>query len=264
MLNDIVETAYKTFAAYPAPENLGCSCPLCRLGESHGRLRTMAVREIPDELLWRYHFAAHAEKTQVVEVKHFLPRYLEIISHFQFEHFWTEVALDRLSLAKGEWTAEEWSLLETWARAFFAHCLLQYHDREFSPRAPYIENIVDIITMLAHGGFDIRPLLEGWGKNSSLTAVLHFKDLLLWGFNEDMSALENSFAADDQSLCATLSDWARQPDVIAHFLGECDRALAGREPILNAAHACHCGRTHLEELEAVRQKLKGWQRLQSS
>ena len=219
----------------------------------------MAVREIPDELLWRYHFAAHVEKTPVAEVKHFLPRYLEIVSRFQFEHFWTEVALDRLSLARGEWTAEEWALLESWSRAFFAHCLSQYHDRVVSPNVPYIENIVDIIIMLAHGDFDICSLLDDWGRDARLSALLHFKDLLLWGFSGDMSTLENSFAADDHGLFSLLSGWVRKPGVIAHFSTGFEAALAGNEAILATAHACHAGRTHREELRTALRKLREWQ-----
>ncbi|MDR2093142.1 MAG: hypothetical protein LBP58_07505 [Azoarcus sp.] len=264
MLEDIVETAYRTFAAYTAPEDSGCQCPLCRLGESHKRLRAMAVREIPDELLWRYHFAAHGEKTSVREIKHFLPRYLEIVSHFQFDHFWAEIALNRLSLAKDEWTLEEHALLKTWAQAFFAHCLSQYYDRDFAPDAPYIENIVDLIIMLAHGNFDLGPLLDDWSRDTRLPALLHFKDLLLWGFNKDMSALENSFAADDQPLCAMLADWVRQPGVAAHFIAACDKAIEGSEPILDMAHACHAGRAHREEIRSVRQKLRKWQHSQNS
>lgn len=264
MLHDIIETAYRTFAAYPAPESLGCQCPLCRLGESHRRLRTMSVREIPDELLWRYHLAAHAERTPVGEVKHFLPRYLEIVSHFQFQHFWTEIALDRLTFARETWTAEEQALLSTWAQAFFAQCLSQYHDRDFAPDAPYIENIVDIIIMLAHGGFDLRPLLDDWSEDRRLSALLHFKDLLLWGFNKDMSVLENSFAADDPALCCMLRDWIRQPDVMAHFIARCDQVADGNEPILDMAHECHGGRGHREELRSARLKLGDWQRLRQS
>jgi len=264
MLDDLLETAYRTFAAYPAPESLGCQCPLCRLGESQSRLKAMAVREIPDELLWRYHFSAHAEKTPVAEIKHFLPRYLEIASRFQFEHFFTEVALDRLKLANGEWTDEERALLDKWAREFFVYCLSQYHDRDWAPNAPYIENIVDIVIMLAHGNFDMQPLLDEWAKKQHLPALLHFKDLLLWGFDEDMSTLENSFAADDSALCATLAEWARRPDVMAHFIEGCDKALASSEPILETAHECHGGSTHREELVALRDKLTEWRRRQSS
>ncbi|MDR2260938.1 MAG: hypothetical protein LBE06_08455 [Azoarcus sp.] len=256
MLNDLVESAYRMFAAYPAPENLGCSCPLCKLGESQSRLKALAVRDIPDELLWHYHFTAHAEKTPVAEIKHFLPRYLEIVSRFQFEHFWTEIALSHLIFAGSAWTAEERALLETWARAFFAHCLSRYYDRELFPDAPYIENIVDIIIMLAHGAFDVLPLLDDWCKDSRLSALLHFKDLLLWGFNKDMNALENSFAEDDQALLETLSDWVWQPDVAAHFIKACDRAIAKPEPILAMANGFHAERTHLEELEIVRQRLR--------
>jgi hypothetical protein len=224
----------------------------------------MAVREIPDELLWRYHFAAHAEKTSVGEVKHFLPRYLDIVSHFQFEHFWTEVALDRLTLAKENWTVEERALLATWAQAFFAHCLSRYHDRELAPDAPYIENIVDIVIMLAHGGFDLHPLLDDWSRDWRLSALLHFKDLLLWGFSKDMNALENSFAADDQALCATLRDWVWRPDVMAHFIAKCDRVIDGDDPLLDMAHECHAGRGHREEIRSMRQKLKEWQRRRNS
>ncbi|MDR1854230.1 MAG: hypothetical protein LBR05_04915 [Azoarcus sp.] len=264
MLDDLLETAYRTFAPYPAPETLGCQCPLCRLEESQSRLRAMAVREIPDELLWRYHFIPHADKASVGEIKHFLPRYLEIVSKFQFDHFWAEVALDRLKFVNGEWTDEERALLDDWARAFFSCCLSRYYDHDVAPTAPHIENIVDIVIMLAHGNFDLSPLLEVWVEDSGLPALLHYKDLLLWGFSGDMSVLENSFAADDEGLCASLGGWARRPEVVAHFIARCDWALGGGDPLLDAVHECHGGVTHRAELETLRNKLVEWQRLQSS
>jgi hypothetical protein len=259
MLDKIIETAYRIFAAYPVPQTLEASLPPG--DESPARLRVLDVREISDELLWRYHLASHAAKAPAEEVKHFLPRYLEIVSHFQFEHFWTEIALNRLALIGDEWTLEERELLDNWAKAFFAHCLSQYHDDKFSPAAPHIENIADIIIMLAHGGFSLAPLLESWAKDESLAALLHYKDLLLWGFNEGMSSLENSFAEDDQALFSTLAIWVQQPDVVEHFLRVSEQASAQHEPVLDRAHALHGGSSHLEELGSTQQRLREWQKV---
>jgi hypothetical protein len=259
MLNELIETAYKIFSAYPVPQTLGAS--LFPGDDSQARLRVLAVREISDDLLWRYHLAYHATKTPVAEIKHFLPRYLEIVSHFQFGHFWTEIALNRLRLIENEWTLEERELLDIWASTFFAHCLSQYRDGTFSPDAPHIENIADIIIMLAHGGFALEPLLDSWAKNESLSALLHYKDLLLWGFNASMTALENSFAEDDHELFTTLAIWVQHPGVVKHFLQESKQAIEQHEPVLNRAHGFHGGRSHLEELEITQQRLKKWQKV---
>jgi hypothetical protein len=258
MLDKLIETAYQMFAVYPVPQTLE-ACSFQPGDESQSRLRMLAVREISDDLLWRYHLATHATKASVQEVKHFLPRYLEIASHFQFEHFWIEIALSRLALVGNEWTLEERELLDAWAQAFFAHCLAQYYDNRYSPDAPHIENITDIVIMLAHGGFKLEPLLEGWLKDTNLSALLHYKDLLLWGFNEGMSSLENSFAEDDHELFATMAIWVQHPAVVKHFLRASKHAIAQHAPVLDSAHGFHCGHSHLKELEIMRHRLKEWQ-----
>jgi hypothetical protein len=264
-LEDLVERAYRLFAANPAPEAL-TACEHCMGMEAQECVRTTAVRDIPADLFWCYHHAAHGD-TPLGEVKHFLPRYLDFISRFEERHTSFELMLTRLSqthekfgvityrrLNPEEWKAEEFALLDAWAKAFFSRCLSQYHDYNLFPDVPFTDSIADILIMFAHGGFDLSPLLGLWTEDHRLTALLHAKDLLLWGFNEEMTIMTNAFAEDDEALCATLSDWLRTAKVRARFRQECENALARQDPILEMRH--ECGRLHREELEIMRQRLR--------
>ncbi|MDR0673673.1 MAG: hypothetical protein LBF93_08470 [Zoogloeaceae bacterium] len=268
-LDDLIDNAYRLFAAYPAPGEL-LACTHCMVVAEQEQARALAVRNIPAELFWRYHHAAYMGRTPLQEVKHFLPRYLDLISRFQEEGaLCLETALTRLPridykeggaltysrLDPGEWKPEEFSLLHAWARTFFSHCLSQYHDYKLFPGAPPIEAIDDILIMFAHGGFDLSPLLCLWEEDHRLTALLHAKDLLLWGFNEAGTAMENPFAEDDPELCATLMNWLRTAKVRARFRQGCETALARQAPVLDMAHGFHAGRTHREELKIMRQRL---------
>ncbi|MDR3158130.1 MAG: hypothetical protein LBU11_03795 [Zoogloeaceae bacterium] len=271
-LEDLVELAYRLFAAYPAPEKLA-ACEHCMGMEAQERVRTTAVRDIPADLFWRYHFAALDDKRMPLgEVKYFLPRYLDLISRFEEGSVGFEGALTHLPpetyrhkekfttlysrLNPDDWKAEEFTLLNAWAKAFFSRCLSQYYDYDLFPDVPRIESIDEMLIMLAHGGFDLSPLLDLWAEDHRLTALLHAKDLLLWGFNEEMTAMENAFAENDEALCATLSGWLQTAKVCAHFRQGCENALARQDPILEMAHGFHAGRTHREELEIMRQRLR--------
>ena len=259
MLDEIVENVYRAFAAYPAPEHETYSGPLCRNPETQIRLKAMSVREIPDELLFQYHLAADVTAAPVDEIKHFLPRYLDIVSRFQFDHFWVETALDRLTAANDAWTEEEQSLLVEWAQAYFKQCLASYPDSKQGRPRCVIENIVDILIMLARGHFDVKPLLESWAGEGSLAALLHYKDLVLWGFNKNMTRLENSFADGDDALFETLIGWVKRPDVVVHFYAGCKKAIASKASLLDANNRAN-DKAHRDDLKLLRTRLGKWRK----
>src|SRR5262245_29372956 len=109
MLEEIIEQSYRLFATYKVTRPLDvCTDDCCMSPADEARLATLPVKSIPKELLEEYNDEAKPEKTRIDEVKHFLPRYLDLIGQFQFPTHSTELSFSRLvPFEKSEWTSDE-------------------------------------------------------------------------------------------------------------------------------------------------------------
>ncbi|MBO9566081.1 MAG: hypothetical protein J7621_25120, partial [Niastella sp.] len=128
MLQETIELAYRIFRHYPAMRPLDvCTEGCCMEPAGEERLAIMPVQEIPLSLLMEYNDGAKSSKTPTGEVKHFLPRYFELVSNFQFPSHSTELSFCRLApFDQQEWTADELEVLNSFAIEFFRKCLHAY------------------------------------------------------------------------------------------------------------------------------------------
>jgi hypothetical protein len=178
--------------------------------EDATRLARLPVRSIPCDLLTEYNDSAKPAKTSVTEVKHFLPRYLELVSQFQFPSHSCELSFSRLTpFDKNEWTPAEQRLLDDFSGAFFSKCLSAY------PIPAFGESIENILIMFRRAGFNIARLLSIWEEDKTKESVLHFRDLHFHAFTNDRKKLTNTFA--DTELAVLLSNWMGQSRVKAKF-----------------------------------------------
>jgi hypothetical protein len=224
MLQETIEQAYRIFKYYPAIRPLDVCTDCCMDPADEERLAIMAVRHIPHSLLMEYNDEAKPAKTRIEEVKHFLPRYFELIADFQFPSHSTELSFSRLApFDKQEWTADELQLLRDFSIAFFKKCLSVY------PIA-FMERIDAILVMFWNAGFDIDPLLAIWEKNDSVNAVLHFKDLYFHGFvQHNRTKMYSPFGTDEQA--TKLIEWLEGKNVQAFFAGSIEQILLGENQL---------------------------------
>jgi hypothetical protein len=209
-LEEIIDESYVLFAPYPPGEPLDV-CTFCCMTEADAtRLAGLPVRSIPRDLLTEYNDSAKPEKTSVTEVKHFLPRYLELVSQFQFPSHSCELSFSRLApFDRNEWAPAEQQLLDDFSRAFFRKCLSTY------PIPAFGERMENILIMFRRAGFNIAPLLSLWEEDKTEESVLHFRDLHFHAFTNDRKKLTNTFA--DAELAVLLSNWMDQSRVKARF-----------------------------------------------
>lgn len=210
-LPDIIEEAYTLFSGYEAVRPLDICTHCCMSFENEALLARLPVREIPLELLMEYNDGAATEKTPTNEMKHFLPRYMQLISTFDFPSHSAEIALKRLSpFDKTEWSDEELALLHTFSLAFFEKCLSTYP-------LPIRDEMDSILILFWRGSIPIAPLLSAWEQNDSPSSILHLKDFCWDGFMSSKSGkLTNGFA--DAELSAILRNWLDQEDVRKRFM----------------------------------------------
>ena len=218
MLDEVVERAYDVFSKYAVNVPLDVCTVCCLTAEEELRLARTPVRGIPVELLADYTDSARPEKTRIDEVKHFLPRYLELVSQFVFPTHSAELSFSRLSpFSKDEWSEEEQDVLCSFAIEFFTRCLATY---------PLPEGIDTILIMLDKGGFAIEPLLDIWKTTNGLMSTLNFTDLYVEGFDFTKSRLTNAFD-EDGKVSEVLAAWFDDDQVKAIFRERIENAVMG-------------------------------------
>lgn len=202
MLTEIIEESYRLFSKYKTIRPLDICTECCMTPEAEGKLATLPVKLIPRELLSEYNDGARLENTRIEEIKHFLPKYLELIGQFEFPTHSTELSFSRLKpFDKSEWTNNELDLLKQFSQEFFELCLSRYPIPSFS------DKIDTILIMFWQANFvNILDLLKIWENNRSKESILHLRDFIFDGFVKyDQSKLNNSFG--DKELADILRNW---------------------------------------------------------
>ncbi len=220
-MKEIIDKAYDVFSKYRANLPLDVCTDCCMTVENAGRLASLPVRQIPIELLTEYNDSAKPAKTEIEEVKHFLPRYLDSVSQFRFPSHSAELTFSRLTpFDKNEWQETELELLATFATDFFKLTLNTY------PIPSFCDRIDTILIMFWLGHFNIEILLKTWEQTDTPESVLHFNDLYFQGFNEhDRSELFSSFG--DKGLCRVLSNWLENEKTKEIFETRIEKIILG-------------------------------------
>ncbi len=210
MLIETVENIYSSFSKYRANRPLDICTNCCMTLENENLLASLPLKNISKELLAEYNDGACTGLTPINELKHFLPRYLDLIAQFEFPTHSSPIALKRLDpFDKNEWTTVELNLLEKFSQEFFKKCLTLYP-------LPNYEFIDDIIIMFWKGQFNLNKLFQIWEQDSSKESVMHYRDIVLSGFiNIEKLKLANSFG--DKLIAEKLVNWINKPNVNLHF-----------------------------------------------
>lgn len=217
-MEEIIKEAYGLFETYKALSPLDICTDCCMDKKDEGLLARLPVKNIPKKLLMEYNDGAATAKTPINELKHFLPRYIELIAYYDFPSHSTELSLKRLTpFNSEEWTFEEIVFLEKFALTFFKNCISTHP-------LPYNEAIESILIMLWKGPFNLPELLSSWTLDNSLSSTLHFKDLYFEGFKQkNPSKISNAFG--DGDLSNVLRNWIDNRDVQTKFSENIERII---------------------------------------
>ena len=163
-------------------------------------LVSLSIHHIPFDLLYDYNTAAKTEKPDIQEFKHFLPRFLELTKELKFLHHDEELVFSRFDYYdKNEWTDNELSILQEFGSALFRFYLNVYP-------LPELARIDGVLIMLYKTKINVQPILDEWTVNSTPKSVLHFNDLINWGFKDNKpDELSSPFANSELSII--LMNW---------------------------------------------------------
>ncbi len=211
MLKEIIDKSYGLFAKYYPAGQLEICTDCCMTPEAAAKLASLPVKQIPKDLLAQYNDGAKPEKTTIEEVKHFLPRYFELVGQFEFPTHSAELSFSRLiPFDKTEWTKDELELLNQFPIEYFKYCLSIY------PIPSFNDKVDAILIMLYKAGFEIKNLLTIWENEKTKESALHFRDLHFHGFDQyNLTKLFSAFG--DKELADILRNWLDTETVKQNF-----------------------------------------------
>ena len=172
----IIEKAYDLFAPYTIGRTLDVCKACCVTDAEEQELVQTPLRAVSRDLLQNayYESARSYSARELWEMKHFLPRVLELVSGGEFPCHSLEITFSRLDLHTADWLPAERALLHDFARVFFGQCL---HHRPAAPAHGI--PLSDVLVMFGLGGFALPDLLAAWAAARSPASARHLSDLLL-------------------------------------------------------------------------------------
>ena len=220
-LEEIIEYSYKLFEKYTIGSTLDVCKRCCVSDADEAILINTPLREISSSDLRVGYFASARSYSyqELLEMKYFLPRILELVSNFDFPSVSVEEVFLRLALNSPEcWTNEELQLLSDFSVEFFKKCLSYY------PYSPDGDDISTYLTMFAVANFKVKPLLDAWVATENIESTLQFKDFFIQEFNNQASTYFQSEEVEE--LNKTVSNWLNDAAIKNRFLGKIDKILS--------------------------------------
>lgn len=221
-LSTIVEDAYTLFASYTVGSSLDVCKVCCVTDADEQTLLRTPLRQVSAAVLEAGYFTSARAGTsrERHELKHFLPRLLEMVTAFEFPVHSDELTFSRLDLGcTSEWPLPERTLLQEFALAFFAQNLGQYPLRAGM-------SLAELLIMFDLGQFELSSLLSAWAAAHTQSSVLHLRDLLLYeiGFKQNgQLTLQNPFA--EKHLAVEIENWLRQPEIQQQLLKQLEHYI---------------------------------------
>lgn len=193
-LDELIEKSYRLFENYTIGKTLQICKACCVTDDEEAELTNTPLRKISSNLLRTayYESARNYSDRELWEMKHFLPRVLELVNNFDFPCHSTEIVFNRLDLDKPEkWTKEEIQLLTNFSVLFFKKCLTFY------PYSPYGDRVGTYLTMFGVAHFDLKPILKEWEDAENIESLLQFKDFVFYDIEykvQNPYRLSNAFS----------------------------------------------------------------------
>lgn len=223
-LEEIIEYSYSLFEKYTIGSTLGVCKRCCVSDADEAILINTPLREISSSDLRVGYFASARSYSyqELLEMKYFLPRVLELVSNFDFPSVSVEEVFLRLTLNSPEcWTNDELQLLSDFSVEFFKKCL------SFYPYSPDGDDLSSYLTMFAVSDFQLKPILDAWTNAENIESTLQFKDFFLYRIDYQAPASFKFLSDFSQSTNnEVFTKWLTDNSVKSRFSVKIDKILA--------------------------------------
>lgn len=214
-LSGAIERLYEVFGAYqnPSPSSF---CKHCITNEENAALWSKPLRELNASDASRYWWKAISTWGTVDDLKHFLPRLLDILLSEGVRDN-PEILLKKLRYGGlNEWPEEERRAVNSFFAAVWQRALGHHPVHELFPSFPDIDTCLCSIAQVLD---DLSPLLDLWEHDIRQTAKLHLIDFANENLTDIREArkLSNTFWDDRREQMRQVQDWFMSHDFCIAF-----------------------------------------------
>jgi len=203
-LRPAVAEVYETFRRHAAPPFPLDVCLHCCVSEKVEReLREWPLERITARHFYEYNNSAKGLVQPVREVKHLLPRMLDLLAEGEEIHHSIELALVRLGQCPDDtWDGKERQVLDRFA--------ITYFDGILHGERRWYEGPLSVLLMFDIGGFAVQPLLDLWLHSEDPVSTVQFVTETYWHFWKERQC-SNAFASDRSAFQAQIQAWLLDP-----------------------------------------------------
>lgn len=206
-LQALIDEAYHLFKGYPMGGAMavchGCGC--CLQESDVKLLQSTAIKKVDRRLIYEYLDAAVADDDLLIrQMKHLLPRVLELLVQGEYLRHSTEIILDKCHCDRAEyWPAKEIDFLQRFALVYL-QWVCESNGQDIT--------LDEVVLMFHIAGLDIQPLQMKWQvlfiKPKALRDALNIVI-----YHTSKGRYSNAFA--DHAVSVAISDWFAKPEVKA-------------------------------------------------
>lgn len=211
-MKTLLEEAYSLFSYNLEGKLSVCTCPVCITEENVKLLINTPVKEISRELIYEYLEAINYDEIGY-EIKHFLPRILELCANYEYIRLDTSLNLDKCHFERKIWNEEELEFMKKFSIQFVIDVL----NTDYKVKT--IENISNYILMFDLAGMKTEHLLnlDIWiEKSNKINALNHLEELMYY-YTENYTYFKNSFS-ENPEFNNQINEWIGSRKLAETFL----------------------------------------------
>lgn len=203
-----IERLYRVFGRYPRPQHVD-GCSHCVDERDHANLFAAPLRKLTDEQLGRFAFKALTTWGEVDDLRHFLPRLLELVAT---DRVWVdpEVVLGKLRLAEwNAWPPDEQAAVRQYLRALWQEAIQRNGAQDTDSG----------LCAIAQAEDDLAPYLGSWIECPSPASRAEMADFLQWNLAslQTDDTLSNAFWRGREAQAEQVVRWLRSGEVAARI-----------------------------------------------
>lgn len=191
-MKKLIKEAYELFM-YDLNGKLSVCTPCCVCEENVTKLIKTPVNELSEYLIREYLDAVNYDETGF-EIKHFLPRILEMTVKRAEIRLDTSLILDKCHFERDIWNEKELDFMYRFSKEFIIDIL------KMDPKKMRVENVSIYITMFNISGLKTEHLfdIDIWKEESrKITALKHFEEMMYY-YTDSYTYYSYSFSTNPE------------------------------------------------------------------
>ncbi|MDO4228912.1 MAG: hypothetical protein Q4C98_03795 [Capnocytophaga sp.] len=206
----LIEEAYGLFS-FPIGDDLNVCKPCCISLERERELVQTPVANLSLSAIYDYLDAVHYDESGY-EIKHFLPRILELLAKGENIRHSTEIMLDKCHFEKSCWREQELDFMWRFSGEFLKNVLAS---------SPKIDNAMNYILMFDLAGLETEHLLKIWQETATESSLWHFVYFIHYEIDEE--GIYNNPFSQNPNFNQHITDWISSTNVKTIFLPQIEK-----------------------------------------